>query len=73
MGRDFTTLGSEPEKMIVPCSKSEPMKRSDAEFCELSLKIIFLLESYNIRVYDSEYVDELIEKTLERDEKECSH
>jgi hypothetical protein len=49
------------------------MKRSDNEFCELSKKIIELLESYKMRVYDSEYVDELIEKTLERDQKECSY
>jgi len=49
------------------------MKRTDNKFCELSKKIIELLESYKMRVYDSEYVEELIERTIERDEKECSY
>lgn len=47
------------------------MKISEIE--ELSKKIIEIMESYNIKVYDSEYVEELIKKTIERDEKECSY
>jgi len=45
----------------------------NSELLELSQKIIKLLESYNIKVYDDEYVSELIEKTIERAEKECSY
>lgn len=40
------------------------------ELCE---KIVELMESYNMKVYDFEYVNELIEKTIERNEKECSY
>ena len=40
---------------------------------ELIQKIIELLESYNMKVYDDEYINELIEKTIERNEKECSY
>jgi len=43
------------------------------EYAELIKKIIELLESYSMKVYDDEYVNELIQKTLERNEKECSH
>lgn len=43
------------------------------KYCELSKKIIELLESYDMKVYDDEYVNELIEKTIERNEKECSY
>jgi hypothetical protein len=44
-----------------------------SKFEELSKKIVELMESYNMKVYDLEYVEELIEKTIERDEKECSY
>jgi hypothetical protein len=44
-----------------------------SKFKELSKKIVELMESYNMKVYDLEYVEELIEKTIERDEKECSY
>lgn len=40
---------------------------------ELSEKILELMESYNLKVFDLEYINELIEKTLEREEKECSY
>jgi hypothetical protein len=43
------------------------------KFYELSQKILKLMEEYNMRVYDLEFIDELIEKTIERDEKECSY
>jgi hypothetical protein len=42
-------------------------------FCELSEKIAALMESYKMKVYDLEYINELIEKTIERNEKECSY
>lgn len=31
------------------------------------------MEKYNMKVYDFEFINELIEKTIERYEKECSH
>lgn len=40
---------------------------------ELGEKIAELLESYNMKVYDLEFINELIEKTIERNEKECSY
>jgi hypothetical protein len=40
---------------------------------ELGEKIVVLMESYNLKVYDQEFITELIEKTIERDEKECSY
>jgi hypothetical protein len=40
---------------------------------ELGEKIVQLLESYNLKVYDTEFIEELIEKTIIRDMKECSH
>ena len=40
------------------------------ELCE---KIAELMESYNMKIYDHEYINELIEKTIERNEKECSY
>lgn len=43
------------------------------KFCELSEKISKLMEEYKMRVYDLEFINELIEKTIERDEKECSY
>jgi len=39
---------------------------------ELSEKIAKIMEEYKIRVYDFEFINELIEKT-ERDQKECSY
>jgi len=44
-----------------------------SKYIELSEKIIKLLESYSIKVYDDEYIKELIEKTIERDQRECSY
>lgn len=43
------------------------------KFYELGEKIARLMETYKLRVYDLEYINELIEKTIERDEKECSY
>lgn len=43
------------------------------ELFELSKKIAELLENYKLKVYDYELINELIEKTIERDEKECSY
>jgi hypothetical protein len=43
------------------------------KFCELGEKILKLMEEYNMKVYDLELINELIEKTVERDEKECSY
>jgi hypothetical protein len=40
---------------------------------ELGEKIAELMENYGMKVYDLEYVNELIEKTIERNEKECSY
>jgi hypothetical protein len=40
---------------------------------ELSEKIAKIMEEYKIRVYDFEFINELIEKTIERDQKECSY
>jgi hypothetical protein len=40
---------------------------------ELSEKIAKLMEEYSMKVYDLEFINELIEKTIERNEKECSH
>ena len=39
----------------------------------LADKIAELMEEYDIRVYDLEFINELIEKTIERDQKECSY
>lgn len=46
--------------------KEEPMVR-------LVRMIVELMERHGLRVYDTEYVEELILRTVERDEKECSH
>lgn len=43
------------------------------KFYELSEKIATLMESYKMKVYDLEFINELIEKTIERNEKECSY
>jgi len=40
---------------------------------ELGEKIAKLMEEYKMRVYDFEFIEELIEKTIERDLKECSY
>jgi hypothetical protein len=45
----------------------------EKKLCELSEKIAKLMEEYKMRVYDLELINELIEKTVERDEKECSY
>jgi hypothetical protein len=45
----------------------------EKKLCELSEKIAKLMEEYKMRVYDLEFINELIEKTIERDEKECSY
>jgi hypothetical protein len=43
------------------------------DFKELGEKIARLMEEYHMRVYDFEFIEELIEKTVERDQKECSY
>lgn len=43
------------------------------KFHELCEKIAKLMEEYNMKVYDLEFINELIEKTIERDQKECSY
>ena len=50
-------------------------KRStmQAKLVELSEKIAKIMETYDLRVYDLEFINELIEKTIERDLKECSY
>ena len=40
---------------------------------ELIEKIAKLMEEHKMRVYDFEFINELIEKTIERDQKECSY
>jgi hypothetical protein len=40
---------------------------------ELGEKIAKIMEEYKMRVYDFEFIEELIEKTIERDQKECSY
>ena len=40
---------------------------------ELGEKIAKLMEEYHMKVYDLEFINELIEKTIERNEKECSY
>jgi hypothetical protein len=50
------------------------MKESEVvSLKELGQKIAELMEKYNLKIYDFEFIDELIEKTIERNEKECSH
>ena len=44
-----------------------------ARLVELSEKIAKIMETYDLRVYDLEFINELIEKTIERDLKECSY
>lgn len=44
-----------------------------SELNELSQKMVELMESYNMKIYDLEFINELIEKTIERAEKECSY
>lgn len=43
------------------------------EINELGQRIVELMESYNMKVFDLEHINELIEKTIERAEKECSY
>jgi len=45
----------------------------NAKFYELSERIAKLMEEYKMKIYDLEFINELIEKTIERNEKECSH
>lgn len=45
----------------------------NTKFYELGEKIAKLMEQYNMKVYDLEFINELIEKTIERDLKECSY
>ena len=40
---------------------------------ELIEKIAKLMEEHKMRVYDFEFINELIEKTIDRDQKECSY
>lgn len=47
------------------------MKTNELE--ELTQKMVELMESYNMKIYDLEYINEFIEKTIERAEKECSY
>lgn len=49
------------------------MNLTSNKMLELGEKIVVLMESYNLRVYDQEFIKELIDKTIERDEKECSY
>jgi hypothetical protein len=43
------------------------------EHVELIYKIVEIMEKYKLKVYDTEYVEELVEKTIERNQKECSY
>lgn len=45
----------------------------DGKLNDLSEKIAKLMEGYEMKVYDLEYIEELIEKTILRAEKECSY
>ena len=40
------------------------------ELCE---KIAELMTKHGMKVFDLEYINELVEKTIERAEKECSY
>lgn len=40
------------------------------ELCE---RIAKLMEEHGLKVFDMEFILELLEKTVERAEKECSH
>jgi hypothetical protein len=40
---------------------------------ELALKILEIMEQHGLKVYDLELIEELLEKTIIRNEKECSH
>jgi len=42
---------------------------------ELALKILALMEEHGLKVYDNhlELIEELLEKTVDRDQKECSY
>jgi len=41
--------------------------------CELGEKIAELMTKYGMKVFDLEFIEELIQKTEERAEKECSY
>lgn len=45
----------------------------EEKYNELSAKIAELMESYKLKIYDFEFINELIEKTITRNEKECSY
>lgn len=45
----------------------------DNKVCELGEKIAELMTKHGMKIFDLEFIDELIEKTIERAEKECSH
>lgn len=45
----------------------------EKQLVELGEKIAKLMESYQLKIYDFEFINELIEKTIERDQKECSY
>jgi hypothetical protein len=45
----------------------------ETEVCELGEKIAALMTKHGMKVFDLEYIEELIEKTMERAEKECSY
>lgn len=40
---------------------------------ELNEQIAEIMERHGMKVYDLEFIDELIQKTEERAEKECSY
>lgn len=47
--------------------------KEEKSYCELAKKIAELMENYKLKIYDFEFIEELIEKTIERDQKEGSH
>lgn len=62
-----------PRQRCRPGSAPREGTMQKIKFYELGEKIAKLMEEYNIKVYDLEFINELIEKTIERDQKECSH
>lgn len=46
------------------------MNKAQLELCE---KIAELMTNHGMKVFDLEYINELLEKTIERAEKECSY
>lgn len=54
-----------------PLLKEKKMRQE--KMLELCEKIAELMTKHGMKVFDLEYINELVEKTIERAEKECSY